>query len=232
MSVARELYKLQGIDQELAANERSRTRILEQLADDSEIKATQAELDTVKTELDGYNHQQHTLEWETDDLSSKIAKFEEQLYSGKTTSPKELAGFQQEIDNLKSQRSKLEDTDLELMESIEQVTGTISGLESRLSELQKTREEANKQLTSELKETESAIAGLQDRRQALAATFEPQVSTMYETLKKQRGTAVAKVERGICSGCRISLPVNELQQVRGGNLVRCGSCGRILFLDQ
>ena len=40
----------------------------------------------------------------------------------------------------------------------------------------------------------------------------------------------ARVEQGICRGCRISLPTTDLQQARSGKLVQCSSCGRILFL--
>ncbi|MFC2072406.1 C4-type zinc ribbon domain-containing protein, partial [Chloroflexota bacterium] len=51
-----------------------------------------------------------------------------------------------------------------------------------------------------------------------------------QALKKQKGTAIANVEQGICRGCRILLPITELQRARSSSLVRCSSCGRILFL--
>jgi len=35
---------------------------------------------------------------------------------------------------------------------------------------------------------------------------------------------------GICQGCRITLPNTDLQRARGGGVVRCSSCGRIIFL--
>lgn len=231
MSIANELYKLQEIDQELASGEQTCLRIQEELTDNREITTIQEHLEAGKKQLDEYTRQQKTLEWEIDDIATKLSKFEEQLYSGKTSNPKELSGFQLEIENLKEQKEKLEDRDLELMESLEQTNTTVSGFESRLAQLLKTREETQKQLTAELKETKSMISTLQEKRQTLAATFEPYTLTVYETLKKQRGTAVAKIERGICRGCRILLTVNELQEVRSGNLVRCSSCGRILYLD-
>ncbi|MEE8413272.1 MAG: C4-type zinc ribbon domain-containing protein, partial [Dehalococcoidales bacterium] len=74
------------------------------------------------------------------------------------------------------------------------------------------------------------ISGLKDRWQLLAADIDPQTVEIYRGLKKQRGTAVARVEQGMCSGCRISLSVSEFQRARTGSLVRCGSCGRILFV--
>ena len=55
---------------------------------------------------------------------------------------------------------------------------------------------------------------------------------MYESLLKTRdGSAVAKVERGMCQGCRLTLPTLELQRARSSEgIARCGSCGRILYV--
>ncbi|UCB42192.1 MAG: hypothetical protein JSV77_06885, partial [Dehalococcoidales bacterium] len=79
-------------------------------------------------------------------------------------------------------------------------------------------------------ELEAAHAKLSNDRQQLAAGIVPGTVAVYEQLRLRRGTAVARVEQGACRGCQITLPTTELQQVRGGGLVRCGSCGRILFL--
>ncbi len=176
--------------------------------------------------------QQRSLELEIDGISSKIKKFEEELYSGRTSNPKELSGLQQEIDNLKSGRSGLEDRELELMEAAEISQRSVAGFESRLKVLNTAWSDELNQLNEEKKETEKKIAARQSDRDALASAFEKDILAMYEELKRQKGTAVAEVERGICRGCRIQLPVNELQQVRSGSLTRCGSCGRILFTSQ
>jgi len=56
---------------------------------------------------------------------------------------------------------------------------------------------------------------------------------LYEALRSSRqGMAVAKVERGICQGCRITLPVSVLQKARSGAvIVQCSSCERILYVS-
>ena len=77
---------------------------------------------------------------------------------------------------------------------------------------------------------ESSLNDLRQKRQALSAEFDPKVVTLYDGLRENKGFAVARVEQGICRGCRISLPSSELQQVRGGNVIQCGSCNRILYL--
>jgi len=230
MNVSRQLFNLQEVDQELASNEQAYARISAQLGESKDVLNTRAKLEAENQQLEEITHTQHTVEWEIEDLSAKLSKFETELYSGKTTSPKELSSLQQEIESLKNNRGKLEDRDLEIMETVERSNTTISELRSSLEKLGIEWQKQQKNFTAELKELENTISGLKDKRQTLASEIDHQVLTVYEELKKQKGASVAKVEQGICRGCRISLPVNELQQVRSGSMVRCSSCGRILFL--
>jgi predicted nucleic acid-binding Zn-ribbon protein len=230
MNVSRQLFNLQEVDQELASNEQTYARISAQLGESKDVLSTRAKLEVVNKQLAETVHTQHTVEWEIEDLTAKLSRFEQELYSGKTTSPKELTSLQHEIESLKNNRGKLEDKDLEIMESIEQSNATISELRSNLEKLETEWQEQQKRFTAELKDLEHTISSLKGKRETLASEVAPQVLTVYEELKKQKGTSVAKVEQGICRGCRISLPVNELQQVRSGSMVRCSSCGRILYL--
>jgi predicted nucleic acid-binding Zn-ribbon protein len=230
MNISRQLFNLQEVDQELASNEQAYARITSQLGESKAVLDIRVKLEAATGQLEDATHSQHTVEWEIEDLSAKLSKFEGELYSGKTTSPKELTGLQQEIDNLKKNRGKLEDHDLEIMETIERLNATISELRSNLEKRETEWQVQQKDFTAELKELEHTISALKEKREALASEIDPQVLTIYEELKKQKGSSVAKVEQGICRGCRISLPVNELQQVRSGSMVRCSSCGRILYL--
>jgi hypothetical protein len=230
MNVSRQLFNLQEVDQELASNEQAYARISSQLGESKDVLDTRVKLETEAKQLEEITHTQHTIEWEIEDLSAKLSKFERELYSGKTTNPKELTSLQQEIESLKNNRGKLEDRDLEIMEAVEKSNTMISELQGNLEKLETEWRVQQKNFSADLKELENIISDLKGKRQALASEIDPQLLTVYEELKKQKGTSVAKVEQGICRGCRISLPINELQQVRSGRMVRCSSCGRILYL--
>ena len=67
----------------------------------------------------------------------------------------------------------------------------------------------------------------------MAAQVEPPLLQRYETLRQAKGgRAVAKVERDLCQGCRMSLPTQLRQRVRSGRqAVNCSSCGRMLFAE-
>ena len=205
-------------------------QITGQLGESETMTAARNKLELENLRLEDLKHQQQSVEWEIDDLSSKLAGVEEELYSGRTRNPKELSNLQHEADILKANRSQLEDKALESIDRVEQATGNIAALNGDLKEMEAEWRKQQKRLSTDLKQLKTVAADLGNKRQLQLANIDPQTVEAYQELKKQRKTAISKVEQGVCGGCRISLPVTELHQIRGGNLVRCSSCGRILFL--
>ncbi len=124
----------------------------------------------------------------------------------------------------------MENKALEMMDQIELANTSITAINSKLKILEVEWQGQQQQLSADLEQLKTVLSNLQDKRQLLTADIDPQTIEVYQALKKQKGIAVARVEQGICRGCRISLPVAELQRARSGSLVRCSSCGRILFL--
>ena len=230
MGITKQLYQLQEIDLEIESNEQALSQKVSQVGERQALDDTQSQLTSEQQRLEELKHQQHDAEWEVDDILSKIANAEEKLYSGKINNPKELTNLQQEINSLKAKRNKLEDQTLEIMERVELVTKSVTALDVELKRLEIEWQNQQQKLSTDLQRLKAVIADLKNKRELLATEIDSQLVEVYNELKKQRGTAVAKVEQGICQGCRISLPITELQRARRGSLVRCSSCGRILFL--
>jgi len=230
MKVAKQLYQLQEVDLELESNEQALNQIASQLGESQAVLRTQAKLKLEHQRLEELKREQHSAEWEIDDLITKLSTAEEKLYSGSIRNPKELTNLQHEIDGLKTKRDRLEDKALELMDQVELTETSIASLSSQLKRLEAEWQRQQQQLSSRLEQLKTILSDLKHKRQLLLAKTDPQAVEFYHELKTQKGTAVAKVEQGICRGCRISLPTTELQQARSGNLVQCSSCGRILFL--
>ena len=230
ISVVRQLYQLQEVDLELESNEQSLNQIAAQLGQSEVVHRARTKLALAHQHLEELNRQQHSIEWEIDDLTSKLAPAEEELYSGRIRNPKELANLQHEIEGLKARRGQLEDKTLEIMGQIELATRSIVAIDSELKIVETEWQSQQQQLSANLEQLKTILSTLKDKRQLVTAGIDPQAIEVYQGLKKQKKLAVAKVEQGICRGCRISLPTAELQQARSGSLVRCSSCGRILFL--
>ncbi|MCX6004247.1 MAG: C4-type zinc ribbon domain-containing protein, partial [Chloroflexi bacterium] len=86
-------------------------------------------------------------------------------------------------------------------------------------------------LKGKIESLKNELSDLERKREEALAAVDKDALTSYESIKKTRGHAVVKVEQGRCLGCRVMLSVSELQRVRGGTIVTCSNCGRILYLS-
>ncbi len=229
MSVASQLYQLQEVDLELESNEQALARVTSQLGESPAIVTARNEFNREDQRLGELRRQQHSVEWEIDDFTAKLAAVDEKLYSGRITNPKELANLQHEADGLKSQRSRAEDKALDIMEQVSETETRMAGLGSNLRRLETEWQDSQQQLLAEAERHKAIIANLKQRRELLLATIDSPPLSVYDQVKRQKGRAVARVEGGTCRGCGISLATAHLQQARGDRLVQCSNCGRILF---
>ena len=230
MNAARQLYQLQEVDQELESTEQAITQIASQLGESQAVVRVQTKLTLEQQRLEELRRQQHSAEWETENLVAKLTAAEKELYSGKIRNPKELTNLQHEVDSLKTRRDQLEDETLEIMEQVELALESIATSSGQLKTLEAEWHSQQQQLSTEMEQLKTTVSELKHKRQLLSAQIDPQTVEFYHALKKRKGAAVAKVEQGVCCGCRITLPITELQRARSDSLVQCSSCGRILFL--
>jgi len=230
MSVAKQLYQLQEVDLELESSEQAVSRIASQLGESQAVVKAQAELASEQQRLDDLRRQQHSAEWELDDLTGKLTTTEEKLYSGQIGNPKELANLQHEIDTLKVRRNQLEAKAIEIMDKVELAAASVTGNSSELKRLEAEWHSQQQQLSADMEHLKTILSDLKQKRELLLTSIDPEVVEFYYGLKKQKGAAVAKVEQGICRGCGISLTTATLQRARSDSLVQCSNCGRILFL--
>ena len=228
------LYDLQELDWELSADETSLADVRSRLEDDSELVAARARLEQLGSELDKRAPTRRDLELSLGALDERLQATQQRLYGGAVTNPRELAAFEEERTHLQTQRGVLEDQMLEVMVEIE--------------DLQSSRNEAQERLARLEAERETEYAGLLVRQDALVAELEelrlareeitPDIPattlSVYESLLKIRGGhAVAKIERGLCQGCRLALPTMEQQRAKSatGGIIQCSSCRRILYVE-
>jgi len=232
-SKAKQLYELQELDLEIEA-ERGALRWVEgQLGESQTIIQMRAELSREMGFLGELERGQRSEEWEVEDMRAKVAVLEEKLYGGSVRIPKELEKMHQEVEHLKALQRGKEDIVLDIMAQVE---ATQSGISARSKELERIEEEWSREqarLSKEREEHRRVLSALEKRRQEFASQVDPRSLELYQALRAQKqGRAIAKVERGMCQGCRITLPMSDLQRARAGEeLVQCSSCERILFMD-
>ena len=230
MSIARDLYSLQEVDLALEANNQAQKRVSALIGESQIVLKAKARLAEEQNNLGKFTSQQKSIEWEIDDLTAKIKDIEKKLYGGKIFNSKELSSLQQETDDLKKRRSVLEDKSLGLMDDLELTTKAIASSKDELAKREIEWQAQQKQLMVELLQLKASQTVLESNRQQITTLIDADTLFNYQELRKRKGLAVAKVEQGICQGCRITLPNTDLQRAKGGGAVRCSSCGRIIFL--
>jgi len=233
MTAVADLFALQETD---LALDRARARLaeIEEGIQETEELAEARRLKEEKSEvLAGFREKQKGLEWEVDEVRSKASEMEAKLYGGTVRNPKELSDLDTDVRSLKREASRREDILLALMEEAEAAEADARSAEAELSSIESAWQANRAHLLDEKAQLEPEVERLDAQRAAQASGIDRGQLSLYEILRERRGgTAVAKVERGMCQGCRITLPMSALQKIRTGlGVVQCVSCERILLVN-
>ena len=227
----RQLNQLQNLDLEIESAEKSSAMALAKLNENEKLKRARAILARSQAELEALVRRQKESDWAISDITGKMTVANESLYSGRVRNPKELTSLQQELYALKKQRDPLEETAMGLMEKIDAAQKHISIIGEDLKSLESRLSEEHKTLHSQLEELTARLTSLKEERSRTASTIPPEEVSFYTEIKTRRGIAIAKVDKGTCGRCRISLSSAELQRARSGKMSQCSSCSRILFFE-
>ena len=227
------LYDLQELDWALSADEASLKEVRARLEDESEINAARARLQKLTAELDKRAPLRRTLESSLARLEERLQAAEQRLYGGAVTNPRELSASEEERRLLQEQRGAEEDRMLDIMVEIEELQSSRDATQELLGRLETDREAEYADLLQRQDALVVSIDELQRGRQRITPEIPVAMLSVYDSLLKTRGGhAVAKVERGLCQGCRLALPTMENQRAKSSQgIVQCSSCRRILYAE-
>ena len=225
-----DLRRLQETDVALDIRRGSSSDAKARLGESEDLIATRAQVEELAAALRLARGAQTDIELEADALKSKIGPAETKLYSGAIKNPKELADLQADIDQLKRHLSAVEDRDLEALAQLETAENAHRVAAAELSAMESAWNEEQAELTALMKTLAVEIAAHELVRAEEATEIAPDTLRTYDHIRFARqGRALAKVDRNLCLGCRISLPTNVVNKARAGNvLVQCPNCERIL----
>jgi predicted nucleic acid-binding Zn-ribbon protein len=168
------------------------------------------------------------LENDVELVENRLKKDNQRL--NESSSSKDIAGIQVEIESLKSRLSKLEDDELELMDQVE-----ISKAE--LTRLQAEHQSAEAKLEVAKSDLQQKLAGLKqdsDRLISEIQSLKTQVAgELLEHFEARlaKGIAVGRLTGSNCSACNMSLnstAMSEISAVAEDELCSCPECGAIL----
>jgi predicted nucleic acid-binding Zn-ribbon protein len=232
--VAAALFQLQQIDLELERLAAERQSIAQSLQGNAQMQKLRNEQRTMQQRLHTALQAQKEAEWALEDLNRRLNGQEQRLYSGAVTNPKELNAVQQEVQNLRVQRSRQEDKTLEVMDAAESLQANVTLTNEALKQAEAAWMQESALLVQRRDQVEERTRAAQEKREQMAARIDVTILNRYNTLRRtKQGRAVSKVEQNSCQWCRVILTPSELQHVRVSTVLQtCTNCGRILYYDR
>ncbi len=231
--VVRQLYELQELDLHVVGLEKSLAELVAKLADKSLLNAARAKLEGLEKRLDGLSAERRSVERTVSEVVDSLSALEKRLYGGGITNAQQMAAAEEERTFTIARQGEFEDQLLEFMVAIDDLEPLVDGAKQALSRLEEARpaQEVEWREASACLRDELAVMALE--REEVLPLVAANLLPMYESLRKTKGgRAVARVERNLCAGCRLSLPTGDVQKARASlGTVLCSSCGRILYAE-
>jgi uncharacterized protein len=194
-------------------------------------KRGQENLDTSKLKSKQIESDRKKLELEVESKKTQIEKYSLQQFQTKKN--EEYRALAQEIDHCKAAINKLDDEQLVLMEQLDAATKELNDAQKSTSTLLKDVDAARAALADKEVRLKKELADLKSDYARLTEAVDESVRDRYIRLRKQRGAStVVGIERGMCGGCHMKLPIQIMLSCRAQQeLVTCPNCGRILYFS-
>ncbi len=233
MTTAADIYALQETD---LALDRARQRLSDieaGLGESEELIEARQEMEAKRAVVTDLRARLKDLEWSVDEVRSKATEVEMKLYGGTVRNPKELSDLDLDLKSVRAQVARREDALLGHLVELEEAETQLAAAEENQAHVEAGWQAGQQALLQEKGQIEPEVERLQAVRESQPSGIDRAALNLYELLRVRRGgRAVATVERGMCQGCRITLPMSVLQKARAGlSLVQCVSCERILLVS-
>lgn len=223
------LIELQQFDARLQELQQSIQALPEKLAPAKQDLAKlemllQGERDQLAATETWRRDQEAILQQEDDAIKKAKAKIQS------SSSTKEFAAANRELDNKRKSMSEREDEILKVMNAIE---ASRKSIEEHDADVQKLRDHVaaeEKEIGVKVAELQSQIDASLGDRGAIAGKLDDEILQRYEHVRKRRGIALVHVLGAACGGCHMALPpqlVNIL--ARGDSIENCPQCQRLLY---
>jgi predicted nucleic acid-binding Zn-ribbon protein len=229
------LLELADLDTELARLD-YRRRALPEHAELEQLTARAArardELVEAQTELSDLGREQERAERDVEQVRTRIDKDQARLDGGAVSSARELELLQSEVVSLKRRQGDLEEIVLELMEKLEGATARRDATAAEQAAVSAERAVVTARRDTALAEITEAAAKASDARAGVIAGVPADLLSLYDKVRAAAGgVGAAMLRRGRCEGCRESLSMADLSEIRASapdEVIRHEECRRIL----
>lgn len=211
------------------------------LKDDPRLPDLHAGVTVAKSDLvvldTAVSDAQRALTKAEDDVAAVVARIERdeaRLNSG-TGLSKDLVALQSEIESLTKRRGDLEDTELVAMEALEDVTAKQAAQRELVANMQSVLDGVLDEVRSKLGALKMERDATLAERAALAATFAPELLSVYDRALNKYGVGAARLFHGKSEGSGMQLSAGDLADIKKASpesIVFCPDSGAILIRSE
>ncbi len=160
-----------------------------------------------------------------------LVQAERGLYSGNTQNPKELAGAERDVAQLKRQLGHADDELLEALLATEAAMTAVTQHAADVQRLTAAWQADRERYGAEQVQVKARLEKSQQRQAAARRAVRPDLLVVYDSLRPRRaGRAVSALDGDECGVCGVAVPQSKLELVREDEeIVYCGNCGRVLW---
>mgnify|MGYP000950056901 FL=1 len=233
MTIAKSLLSLQDTDQALALRRRDYRAVEHELKSEGGLPELRDNCE--KTRLREMEAKVETARLESDlaTLKEQVSELETRLYGGSITNVRELTAIETEHSAVRRSLAQVEESIAPAEVAAEHARQQFEDLTKELAEKEKHWTTRLIELRQEKVKMGNEFNKMLELRNAEASEIPDEDLARYTRLfRSNRGVAVVKVERGVCQGCAVRLPVGELTRLRNSDGPIPCSCGRALLTEE
>jgi len=197
-----------------------------------QAEGTKKALEEAKTAAQSIESARKELELEAETKEEQIKKYSSQQLETKKN--EEYRALANEIKACEKAISDLEDRQLELLEKYDEAQKTVKLATEAAQAAQDLAKENVAELGKREEQLKQELDKLIEERTALTTGIDPLVLGRYERLLEFKGAnSIVGVDRGICAGCHVKLPVQIMISCQSQKeVVNCSNCGRIVYFGE
>jgi predicted nucleic acid-binding Zn-ribbon protein len=224
------LISLQHTDREIQRLKNEIAELPKRVAAiEQKLAGTQATLEKARVAVKADDAAKRKYETAITDLRQKISKYRDQSLDVKTND--QYKALLHEIQFAEREITANEDKILELMVNAETREKEVKAAEAELKEETAEIEKEKTLARERTAQDEKELVEWNTKRDTARAAVDPDLLRHFDRVSKFRGSGIAEVRDQKCMGCSVVLRPQTYNEVRGGKLIYCDSCQRVLFYD-
>jgi predicted nucleic acid-binding Zn-ribbon protein len=186
----------------------------------------------LRIQVDDLTAEQKRADADVEQVKTRRARDQGMNDSGQVKDPKALERMLGELESLHRRITSLEDTELEVMERLEEAQSALDERSAELSEMEGQEAELRGAFEQKAGDLRTDLEQVRAERDTMVTGMPEDLLALYEKLRAQKGgVGAAALRRRACEGCRLTLNASDLGIIAKkptDEVVRCEECNRIL----